>query len=253
MVAKLLTLDSPAVDASGLSVRLARSGEEVAAAQRLRHEVFVAQMGARGGELTGAGREADRFDARCEHLLLLDARGEVAGTTRLTAGQGGFAAEEEFDLAPLRRSGLRLLEVGRTCLREDVRGGQGLHLLWRALAGLVAARGVEVLFGLASFPGTDPRPWRDSFAWLGRERSAPAGLRPRSRAPIPLDPGPEEPFDRRAAVLAMPALAKAYLRMGARVGEGAFRDEAFGCLDLCMVVEAAAIPDRARAIYAGGA
>ena len=48
----------------------------------------------------------------------------------------------------------------------------------------------------------------------------------------------------------MPALVKAYLRLGGKVGEGAFVDLAFACVDVCMVLDTAALPDRARAIYA---
>jgi putative hemolysin len=231
-------------------VRLARDPFEVEAAQRLRHSVFVEELGGQGGALTAGGREGDRFDPFCEHLLLLDAKGRVAGTTRLldeerAARAGGFAAEEEFDLSPLRGSGLPLLEVGRTCLRADYRGLDGLHRLWSALAALVEARRIGVLFGLVSLPGTDAGPWAGALAALDRDRLAPPGLRPRSLGPVavpaPTCPSPD-----------LPALAKAYLRMGGRVGKGAFRDEAFGCLDLCMVVETARIPDRVRAIYGAG-
>ncbi len=242
------------------ALRLARTGEEVRAAQALRHRVFVAEGGARGGDRSDPARglEADRFDPFCEHLLLLDAlTGEAVGTTRLMDGggaarAGGFATEAEFDIAPLRASGRRLLEVGRTCLLPAHRGGAAMHRLWQGLAAVVEERGVGVLFGLASLPGTDAEALRGPLVCLAREHRAPEGLRPASRRAVAMDPEPGAAFDRRAAVLAMPALLKAYLRLGGTVGEGAFLDPDFGCLDLCVVLEADGIGARARAIYAAG-
>lgn len=239
-----------------VSLRLARTAEDVAAAQALRHHVFVEELGARGGGMTTCGREADRFDPHCEHLLLLDRLRDdaVIGTTRVmteagAAAAGRFASEDEFDLDSLRASGRRLLEVGRTCLLPEYRGGTAMHRLWQGLAALVEERGIELLFGLASFPGTDPSAVAAPLAALRQDHLAPEGLRPASRRPVPVDPLPQGALDRRAAVLAMPALVKAYLRLGGRVGEGAFLDGDFSCIDVCMVLDTAALGARARAIY----
>ncbi len=238
---------------SPFALRLARTEDELAAAQALRHRVFVEELGGRGGALTGAGREADRFDPHCEHLLLVDSlrNGEVIGTTRVmdeggAARAGGFATEDEFDIAPLRRDGRPLLEVGRTCLLPGYRGGAAMHRLWQGLAALVEERGVGLLFGLASFHGTDPVAVAQPLACLHHHHRAPEALRPRSLRPVPMDC---VAFDRRAAVVALPALVKAYLRLGARVGEGGCMDPDFGCIDLCMVLETAQLSAQARAIY----
>lgn len=239
-------------------LHLARTGEDLAMAQALRHDVFVEELGARGGELTGGGLEADRFDPFCEHLLLLDPLrdGAVVGTTRVmtdagAARAGRFASEEEFNLSALRRSGRSLMEVGRTCLHPDHRGGAAMHRLWQGLAALVEERRIGLIFGLASFPGLDPSAVAQPLACLHHERLSPEPLRPRSLAPVAMDRIPREALERREAVLAMPALVKAYLRLGARVGEGGFADPAFGCIDVCMVLDTAALSARARAIYAG--
>lgn len=238
---------------SPFALRLACTEAEIAEAQTLRHRVFVEELGARGGELTEAGREADRFDSHCEHLLLIDSLrdGSVIGTTRVMTAEGaaragGFATEEEFDIAALRRGGRPLLEVGRTCLLPGYRGGAAMHRLWQGLAALAEERGIGLLFGLASFHGTDPAAVAQPLACLHREHLAPEALRPRSVRPVPM--GCATP-DRRAAVLAMPALVKAYLRLGAQVGEGGCLDPAFGCIDVCMVLDTAQLGARARAIY----
>lgn len=237
-------------------LRLARTEGEVAAAQALRHRVFVEELGARGGALTAEGREADRFDAHCEHLLLFDALGEgvLIGTTRLMTDDGarqagGFATEDEFDIAPLRSDGRALLEVGRTCLLPGYRGGAAMHRLWQGLATVVEERGIGLLFGLVSFQGIDPKSVAQPLSCLFRDHLAAETLRPRSLRPLPVE---QSGLDRRAAVLGMPALLKAYLRLGARVGDGACLDPDFGCIDVCMVLETAQLSARARAIYGAG-
>lgn len=242
-----------------LTLRAARNDGEVAAAQALRFAVFVEEMGGKGGALTDRALrlEADRFDPHCEHLLLFDALrdGAVVGTTRVLTGEGaeragGFASEEEFDLSALRGSGRSLLEVGRTCVHRDYRGGVAMHRLWHGLANLVEERGIELLFGVASFPGTDPAEAAQALACLQRDHLAPDALRPVSREPLAL--ARPDTFCRREAVLGMPALVKAYLRLGGRVGEGAFLDRAFRCIDVCMVLDTASLSERSRAIYSSG-
>jgi putative hemolysin len=71
--------------------------------------------------------------------------------------------------------------------------------------------------------------------------------------PLATDHFLRQAVDRRAAVLAMPPHIKAYLRLGGQVGEGAYLDAAFGCIDVCMVIDTAALPARSRAIYSAPA
>ena len=238
------------------ATRLARSRDEVEAAQALRFAVFVEELGAQAGPACReAGREWDRFDGACEHLVVVDRAGAVVGATRLMdeegAGRaGGFATEEEFDVGALRRSGRRLLEVGRTCIHPAHRGGLVLPLLWQALARIVAGRGVGIAFGLASLPGADLAPLAGALALLMDEHLAPEATRPVSRQSILPPPGP---FDRRSAALALPPLVKGYLRLGAKVGEGAFVDRSFGCTDVCVVLDAATLTRRAEALLRASA
>lgn len=239
--------------AARFAIRLATTPAEVEAAQALRYRVFVEEMGAQApAGCAAARREWDRYDEACEHLILADTLrgGEVVGTYRLmsdggAARLGGFATEEEFDIARLRRSGRPLLELGRSCLDPRCRGGGAVHLLWQALAGIVADRGIGLVFGLASLPGTDAHVLAGPLALLQAEHVAPEAIRPVSRAPVAVEPGP---LDRRAATLALPPLVKGYLRLGGKVGEGAFVDRRFGCTDVCMVLDTSALALRAGRI-----
>ena len=238
-------------------MRLARGPADLSAAQALRYRVFVEELGAQGRLTDHARRlEVDRYDDACDHLLLLDPlRGDrVAGVYRLmteagAARAGQFASEDEFDIAALRGSGRRLLELGRSCLHPDYRGGAAMHHLWHGIAAYVAERRIEGVLGLASLRGTDPGALAQPLACLHHDHLAPPGLRPRSLAPARMDLVARDSLDRRAAILATPSLIKAYLRLGGTVGEGAFVDRAFNCVDVCLVMDTAALRPQGRALY----
>ena len=246
-----------------LSVRLARDGVDLEAAQRLRYEVFVEELGADGPLVDHQRRlERDAFDAGCEHLVLVDRRRDpgrrehVVGVYRLGRGAAGrYCSEGEFDLGPLRRSGRRLLELGRSCVHRDYRGGTAMVHLWGGVADYVRCHAIEVLFGTASFHGTDPRPLSHPLSLLHHCHLAPPPLRPRAlpEAFVGMDRLPPHRIDRRAAMRAIPALIKGYLRLGGFVGEGAFVDRAFNTVDVCLVVDTTLVGGRTRALYAGEA
>jgi len=63
----------------------------------------------------------------------------------------------------------------------------------------------------------------------------------------------EEALDRRAAMLQVPPLIKAYLRLGGHVGEGAYVDHAFNTTDVCLIMDTARLSPTQRAIYSKGA
>jgi hypothetical protein len=60
---------------------------------------------------------------------------------------------------------------------------------------------------------------------------------------------PPEVLDRRAAMAAMPALIKAYLRLGGFVGQGAFVDHAFNTTDVCLMMDTGRMSDKHRDFY----
>jgi L-ornithine Nalpha-acyltransferase len=240
-------------------VRVATDPADVLAAQRLRYSVFVRELGADGPMVDHReGIERDRFDTFFDHLVLVDparAHGDhVVGLYRLmrqdaARAAGQFYSQDEFDLSPLLSSGRRLLELGRSCLHPDYRGGTAMYHLWNGLAAYIQTHGIEVLFGVASFHGTDPRSLRQPLSFLHHRHLAPAALRMRSLVHEPMDLLPEAQIDRREAMLATPALIKAYLRLGGHVGDGAFVDHAFNTTDVCLVLDTARMNERQKNIY----
>jgi putative hemolysin len=234
-----------------LDLRLAQSPADIRAAQALRYRVFVQELGADGPLVDHArGLEADPFDAFGDHLMLSDparpADDRVIGVYRLMRADqaraaGRFYSEAEYDISVLRNSGRRLLELGRSCLHPDYRGGTAMFDLWQGLAAYVADHAIEVLFGVASFHGTDIAALAPSLSLLHQNHLAPPELRVRALPEHfqPMDLLPAAAIDRRKATIAMPALIKAYLRLGGMVGEGAFVDHAFNTTDVCLLMDTA--------------
>ena len=249
-----------------LSVRLALTDRDRRAAERLRYEVFVDELGGDGPMVDHDGRfERDQFDPYFDHLLLIDSRrnadtlDDVVGVYRLMSDAqateaGQFYSEDEYDLSPLRASGRRLLELGRSCVHRDYRGGTAMFQLWNGLAQYVLERRIEVLFGVASFHGTDPAPLAVPLSYLHHNHLSPPDIRVRA---VPssfqsMDLMPSHEIDRRSAMMAIPALIKAYLRLGGTVGEGAFIDRAFNTIDVCLVMDTERMNAKARTLYTQG-
>ncbi|WP_170437510.1 GNAT family N-acetyltransferase [Ruegeria arenilitoris] len=242
------------------TVKLAETDEELRAAQRLRYDVFVRELGG-GGEMIdhAEGLERDQFDPYFDHMLAYDdATGEVVGVYRLLPGDrvaevGRFYSEDEYDLTILKNSGRKLLELGRSCLHPDYRGGTAMYHLWNGLAKYVSEREIEVLFGVASFHGTDVKHLAQPLSMLHHNHLAPPELRVRAQPDVfqNMNLVPKDALDRRGAMLQVPALIKAYLRLGGFVGEGAFIDHAFNTTDVCLILDTTRMNERQRRIYGG--
>jgi L-ornithine Nalpha-acyltransferase len=244
------------------SLRLAAGENDLRAAQRLRYRVFVQEMRGDGPLVDHAARlERDEFDAIFDHLLLIDPRVDpasgdhVVGAYRLLTsdrvGAGHFYSESEYDLTPLRAGGRRLLELGRSCVHPDHRGGTAMFHLWNGLADYVLERGIEVLFGVASFHGVAAGQHAQALSWLHYHHLAPEALRVTARAAQRVEMGQMAPeaLDKVAAMATIPALIKAYLRLGGFVGDGAWADRAFNTTDVCLVMDTGRMSERHRAFY----
>lgn len=260
-------MTAPVTDpAPELILRFAADAADLRAAQRLRYRVFVEELGS-DGEMVDheAALERDAFDAHYDHLMLIDpARSEdpleqCVGVYRLLTGEkaaelGRFYTEDEYDLTTIKASGKRLLELGRSCVAREYRGGTALYKMWGGLAKYVLTEGYDVLFGVASFHGTDVDALAEPLSLLHHRHLAPETLRARAVDAHfhPMDLVAEEEIDRARAMRAVPALIKAYLRMGGTVGEGAFVDHAFNTVDVCLILDVDNVSARQRAMYTRG-
>ena len=238
------------VRAGTLEVRLARDAGEIAAAQALRYRVFYQEMGAHPTvEMALARRDFDDFDAFCDHLLVIDhARGTgddaVVGTYRLirreaAARIGRFYSAAEYDVSCIADYPGAVLELGRSCIDAAARTRPTMQLLWRGIATYVFEHGIELMFGCASLPGTDPNALAVPLSYLYHHHLAPPALRPRALSERYLDMNrlPPAAFDPAEALNQLPPLLKGYLRLGGFVGDGAVVDQQFNTTDVCIVVK----------------
>jgi putative hemolysin len=247
-----------------LSLRLVQDEGELNAVQRLRWQVFYAEMGA-GSEARAPRPEhldADVYDPLCDHLLVIDEDapvGErVVGTYRLlresvAKRSFGFYSAGEFDLQPLAQVGGtgELLELGRSCVLPPYRTSGTISLLWRGIADYIARYDISLLFGCASFAGTDPEAHAAALSYLHHHHLAPAEQRP---AVLPgkgvaLERQPLGSYDERRALMGLPPLVKGYMRVGAKFGEGAYVDHAFNTIDVCVVMPVDLISGRYAARF----
>ncbi|HMS96691.1 MAG TPA: GNAT family N-acyltransferase [Tabrizicola sp.] len=245
------------------SLRLAETPEDLLGAQRLRYSVFVAELGGDGPLVDHEHRlERDSFDPHFDHLILVDNRRDpaaldhVVGAYRVLPGErraevGRFYSEAEYDLDPLLASGRKLLELGRSCVHADHRGGTAMFHLWNGLADYVLEREIKILFGVASFHGTDVAALSGPLSYLHHHHLAPPEMRVTARVPgrQRMDLILAEALDRKAAMASTPALIKAYLRLGGFVGEGAWIDHAFNTTDVCLVMDTGQMSARHLAYY----
>ncbi|MFE2751972.1 GNAT family N-acetyltransferase [Actinosynnema sp. NPDC059335] len=228
----LVSTGDAASDAPRYSLLVARDSDEVVAAQRLRHQVFAAEMGA-VLHTTVPGHDVDRFDAFCDHLVVRDDRtGDIVGTYRMlpperAAEAGGLYSDGEFDLTaldPLRPS---LVETGRSCVHPDHRNGAVVSLVWAGIARYMLLSGHSWLIGCASVPLHDGGSFAAGVWDAVRARHySPDEYRVTPRTPWDVD-APARP-DRTV----LPPLLKGYLRLGAWVCGRPALDADFGVADL---------------------
>ncbi|MFF1837632.1 GNAT family N-acetyltransferase [Streptomyces sp. NPDC058231] len=216
------------------------------AAQRLRHQVFAGELGAR---LDGPepGLDGDAFDAYCDHLLVREtATGDVIATYRLLPPEraraaGRLYAEGEFDLGRLGPIRDDLIEVGRSCVHPAHRDGAVIALIWAGLARYMVRSGHNWLAGCCSIPLADggtlaAGAWDTVRAkylapeeyWVTPHRlwQPTAATRPAGAAAAPT----------RTGTAALPPLLRGYLRLGAWVCGAPAHDPDFGVADLYVLL-----------------
>jgi putative hemolysin len=231
-------------------VRLAETPGEIDSAQALRYRVFYEEMAATPTpEMKERRRDFDSFDAFCDHLIVIDlekSNGEpkVVGTYRLlrrsvAMQHGGFYTSQEYDLTALLSCPGEIVELGRSCVDLAYRSRGVMQILWRGLAAYVREYGINLMFGCASFPGTELHHVERQLAYLHHYHLAPQTLRPRALEHhyVGMNLLPLNGIDVQSTVNTLPPLIKGYLRVGGFVGDGAVVDHQFNTTDVCVIVK----------------
>ena len=251
-----------------LEVRLAETDAEVEAAQRLRYRVFYEEMSAiPSPAMRESRRDFDKFDAFCDHLLVVDRaiHGDdgqplVGGTYRLmrdadAVRAGGFYTSGEYDIGPMLAaipSGTRALELGRSCVLKSYRSKPGsMQLLWRGVMVYVNRFSIDLMFGCASLQGTDPSALALPLSYLHHFHSMPEGMNVRARPELFVDMNlmPKDAIDPKEALRALPPMIKGYVRAGGGIGDGAVIDRQFSTTDVFIYFPVSKIDPRYRSRF----
>lgn len=247
-----LLLSAPGRDtgtgAPQYTLRLAADSAEVAAAQRLRYDVFAGEVGARLNTPV-AGHDSDEFDAYCDHLIVVDERdGAVVGTYRLLPpgrAPRRYAATE-FATGGLDPIAGQLVETGRSCVHPDHRAGAAINLIWAGIARYMHLYNYRYVGGCASVDVRDS----DATATAVWSLAQAKHLSPEPWRVTPHRPWtPDATRDTESSVTspgrpALPPLLQGYLRLGAWICGPAAYDPDFGCADFYVLLDVTRIGER---------
>ncbi len=245
------------VVAGDFEVRLANTRVEIEAAQALRYRIFYDEMQAKPTpEMAAIGRDFDAFDEVCDHLLVLDRRRgdgpeSIVGTYRLirraaAAQMGRFYSSAEYDIQKMVDYPGEVLELGRSCIARDARNTATMQMLWRGIALYAYHYDIQVMFGCASFPGTDPSQHAQAMSYLHHHHLAPPEIRVRALASryVNMEMLARDGYDPRKAMARVPPLIKGYLRLGGYVGDGAVIDQQFNTTDVFIIVKTELVTEK---------
>lgn len=238
--------------AKKLSCFLANTEVLIKEAQALRYRVFGEEMGAK---LKSApeGLDHDEIDLYCDHLVVYDnENAKIVGYTRLLNQEqaqklGRFYSQSEFTLDRVLALPGRFLEVGRTCVDPDSRGGAILTTLWSALVQYALEGRFNYLIGCASItPGVSGYAVEAVYRAIDPKNIAASDLQVKPLIPIPA------PLRCQRDESGIPPLLKAYLRFGALICGEPYWDEDFNCMDLFILLPLDQLQDRYSKHYMRG-
>jgi putative hemolysin len=227
--------------------RLARSPEEIQAAQALRFQVFNLELNEGLAHSYATGLDVDPFDAVCDHLLVEHlASREIVGTYRLQTGLSakknlGYYCEQEFQLGIFESLRNQIVELGRACVHRQHRNLLVLGLLWKGIADYARERGARYLIGCSSLTSQEPATGASAYTELCRNHLIAPEWRtnPLPSHECPLDAVTEDPTS-------IPKLLRAYLTIGAKICGPPALDRQFKTIDFLTVLDIEALPAATR-------
>ena len=242
-----------AIKVRDFEVRFTRNKEERRQVRQLRYTVFVEEEGASATEEQKQLREEyDSYDRFAEYLAVFH-QGRVVGTYRIinrdaAEKMGGFYTESEFDISKIKKSGANIAEMSRACVDPAYRDNAlVMRLLWVGLGEYIMRNKIGIVFGVASWAGTNPAMSAQAISYLYYNHLSPLRLRATvdtTKLVEGVNPKltrmnilPEVFVDRAEAMRQMTPLVKGYLRINATFGRGVFIDKPFNSYDVFVMLQ----------------
>jgi len=260
--------DAIILKAGNIEIRLAATDEELKAAQMLRYQVFYQEMNAKASdEMKSLGRDYDDFDDICDHLLAFDTNKSgpesVIATYRLLREEkinsiDDFYSSQEFDLSNFNSAAFKklkgngqLLELGRSCVREDYRSNNIIQLMWRAIVRYLGMHNVTFLFGCASLAGTDQKALELPLSYLYEAHKTPDDINiPAVKSRYQkMNYLSGDALDVKKAKRLLAPLVRGYVRLGCYIGDGAVIDEEFGTTDVFILLSIDTLRQKSPSLF----
>lgn len=245
---QMTKLIAGSMSAGQYDVRLARSVAEIHAAQKLRYEVLYKESGGRiTKQMLNTEREEDQWDAVAYHVVVLDRKQDncVVGTVRLVSNSAlaegqTFYTEHAFDLSGLFNHYDRTLELSRACVSPAGRGGAILMLIWKFTMQFIEHNNYQVLFGCASFAGTDYHQHTEILSYLYHKHLASDALMPIAKdevESVAISDFKQTPGKGKERGK-VPTMLRGYLKIGAKISDHAIIDPVFNTTFVAIYVDA---------------
>lgn len=242
---------SPTIEGK-YEVRIAENPPEVAAALKLRHQVFNVEMGSNANRKTvNSQLEFDAYDFKCKHLVVIDkTTGKTVGTYRLNTidtarSIKGFYSANEFTIEDLPQEILENgIEIGRACIAGEHRNTKVLFLLWKALLSYSSQSEKRYFFGCCSVFTQDESEGRRIFHQLKRNGHFDERLKV-----VPKRDEIDVNSNCHEGDVKLPALFEMYLRLGARVCGPPIVDREFRSIDFFVVFDVVNLSPKYRRMF----
>lgn len=228
------------------TTRLAKSLDEVHAAQELRFQIFNLELNEGLEKSYATGRDEDAFDSVCEHLLVEHMpSATIVGTYRMQTGNTavtlGYYSAQEFEFEVFEPYRSEMIELGRACVHPQHRNLVVLGLLWKGVIDFARQRSARYLIGCSSMTTQDPAVGASAYADMCRKHLAPIAWRTRPLAShdCPLTQLSAEPVK-------IPKLLRAYLSLGAKICGPPALDRQFKTIDYLTLLDLETMSPLAR-------
>ena len=230
--------------------KLADTKSEIKAAQKLRYKVFFEDRKKKKIiNISSFKKDTDIYDKYCDHIIVSYKKNKfsktnIIGTYRLlkqeNIGNVGFCTSEEYNLDNLIKSPKynNLLEVSRSCIHKDHRNKNVLQSMWKEIHRYVISNKIQGLFGTASFLHTDYKKIEDELIYLQQNfimnKEVEVTANPKMSINIDYNKKVKPSLK---LIKNLPTLIKGYLKLNAKIGNGAIIDPKFKTIDIFVFVE----------------
>ncbi len=226
-------------------VKMAENGDDLREVLSLRHTVFYEELLQKRHPL---GLDFDRFDLRCDHLMLVDRESNrCVGTYRFNCSlfTDEFYTATEFDIREIRQlSGVKV-ELGRACVHADHRTGTAILLLWKGISEYARHTGARWLFGCSSIRTMDSDDLVALHGYFSENHAGNGVVRAKPNRKFRIRQFDEYyrfissigGIDKERAIALIPPLLKAYLKAGAAVLGEPIIDRHFRCADFLTLID----------------